>query len=390
MTPSGARRRDNGQGTVYQQANGLWAAQVMVNGKRHVGRAKTEHEARVKLRAMRKRAEEGQLVRDSSMTVKDFFRLWSTTDLDPAANNGRRPATKAMYRSLVRGHVVPIIGQLKLREVDRQHVADVLAQSVANGLKASSSQRSLHSAMRAMFDAAIPHMILRNPVADVARPKVTAEPPPWWTVEEVQTFLTVNRDDPWYPLWCVFVDTTMRRGEALGLRWSDIDMTSGQVIVQRSLGRSEGSPLADGPTKGGDGRSRVNVLSPATMAELRRHRKAQRLRQMAAGPRWQESERVFTNSVGGPQEPTEITRKFKRAAAAAGLECHGPHVLRHSSITAMIDAGMLPKDVAEVAGHYSWVLTAEVYAHTDASRAAAANRALHGIVAARPPSTKVR
>jgi integrase len=174
-------------------------------------------------------------------------------------------------------------------------------------------------------------------------------------------------------LYAIALTFGLRRGEALGLSWSDIDLDTGLVHVRRQLrrerlpveerqetGRRTHLILRDLKTK----RSRRTLhLTPALDSLLRSHRARQAREQLAAGPGWAESDLVFTTKKGTPIDPDNFARYFHRICTRAGLGHWTPHELRHSAASIMLAQGTPLYVVSEVLGHASVAITKDVYGH---------------------------
>jgi integrase len=166
--------------------------------------------------------------------------------------------------------------------------------------------------------------------------------------------------------------TGLRRGEALALHWSDVDLDAGLLAVRGTLGRVGGRLVISEPKT--DRSRRTVPLTPALTAMLRARRKQQAAEQLRAANQWQNSGLVFTTEFGTPVDPRNILRTIELAADKAGMERIGVHTLRHSAAVAWLEAGVHIKAVADLLGHSSIAITGDVYGHTsdDTARAAVA------------------
>jgi integrase len=155
--------------------------------------------------------------------------------------------------------------------------------------------------------------------------------------------------------------TGLRRGEALALHWSDVDLDGGTLRVRWTLTRtSKGLQLGEPKTD----KSRRTVPIPRSAVEvLRAHRIQQAAEQLAAGEAWRDSDLVFTTEVGTPLEPRNVLRRFETLAQRAGLRDVHLHTLRHSTASFLLAAGTHTKVVQEHLGHSSYAITADIYSH---------------------------
>ena len=162
-------------------------------------------------------------------------------------------------------------------------------------------------------------------------------------------------------LYALMLSTGLRRGEALGLQWSDFDRSTGVLRVSRQLKR-EGSRLVTTDTKTSLSRRAVNLPVPM-LKTLLDHETRQRDQKELLGLSWIDSGYVFTSSVGTPIDPRNLYREFQKVCRKAGLGDWHPHELRHSAASLMLAQGVKIQVVSQVLGHSSIRMTADVYGH---------------------------
>ena len=182
--------------------------------------------------------------------------------------------------------------------------------------------------------------------------------------KEAADFLETIRGDRWETLWELLLVTGLRPGEALGLKWSDVDWDQRKVRIQRTLVRDEDNEWHLGEPK--TARSRRSVVVPAsTMDTVRRHRAEQAEERLEKGAEYSgELDLVFANGYGDPLDyRVVVQRHFKPIVKAAGLAPLRPYDLRHTCATLLLASGEHPKVVAERLGHSSTVMTMDVYSH---------------------------
>ena len=153
----------------------------------------------------------------------------------------------------------------------------------------------------------------------------------------------------------------MRRGEALALRWADVDLETKRVAVSQSLTSAAGT-LSFSPPKTAKSRRSI-TLDPATVAALRTHRKLQLEERLAWGRGYEDSDLVFARENGSPIRPDSASRRFVELARAAGARRIRVHDLRHTYATIALVAGTHPKVVAERLGHSTIAVTLDTYSH---------------------------
>ncbi|MDQ7911305.1 site-specific integrase [Phytohabitans sp. ZYX-F-186] len=189
---------------------------------------------------------------------------------------------------------------------------------------------------------------------DGQRPSVAV-----WTADQVATFLDTVREDRLFAMWWLIALRGLRRGEAAGLRWCDVDLQQRVMVIEQQR-IAFGRIVTVGPPKTRASR-RTIALDRTTVAHLRVHLRRQRAERDAAGQAWHESGYVFTTDDGTPLHPDWITRRFRRLVDVSGLPPVRLHDLRHGAATLTHAAGADPKTVQEQLGHTSIVLTADTY-----------------------------
>jgi integrase len=176
----------------------------------------------------------------------------------------------------------------------------------------------------------------------------------------------------------------LRRGEILGLSWSDIDLERATLRVTHSLQRIDGSlQLADVKTD----RSVRAIQMPASVVEALRAQRVRQAEQFKAGARWQDSGLVFTNEDGGPVQPITLHRDYKRLLAKAGLPgATRLHDLRHSTASLLLNQDVPLKMISELLGHSSISITGDLYAHVMPASSRRVADAMEGLLL---PSMKI-
>lgn len=371
-------RRGRGEGTITKHAGGLWEAKITVGvdekgrRKRRSLYAKTRSGVQDKLDAVRRGTDAGTIADGTGETVGAFLRRW-------VADVPVRPSTRIHYARNVKLHLVPALGRIPLSKLTVEHVNALQQAKLRSGL----SPRSVHH-MRAVLRNALGRAVrwghvARN-VAELADPpRVPEFEARFLTVTEARAFLAAARGDRLEALYSVALALGLREGEALGLRWSDVDLDTRALRVTHALQRIPGAglQLVEPKTKS----SRRSVALPdAVVRQLRAHRTRQLQERFAAGAQWQELDLVFTTFEGRPLAASHVLAgSFRRIREAAGIDRLRFHDLRHSAATLLLAQGVPQRVVMEQLGHTTLAMT-QKYTHvlpqlmTDA--AAAMDRAL--------------
>lgn len=227
----------------------------------------------------------------------------------------------------------------------------------------------------------------------VANPAAVATPPPeerrlveTWTQDEARRFLTATVDDRWYPLWRTLLETGLRIGEALALRWESVDLDAGILRVERTQTRDVDDNRITGEPKSDSGRRRL-ALSPELVTVLRSHRLSLRETRLREGPAWNPDDLVFPNLHGEEDWQSTVNYALTQACKRAGVRRMTPHGLRHSYATISIRAGVPVKVVSQRLGHRRIQITLDLYVHPDEADSLLAAEAISGILGARAAGT---
>lgn len=355
------------------------------------GTAKKREAQEVLTRLLAEQQESGTLPasRSQSETVAQFLTRWLTSHTHRV-----REATAEQYGLLIRTRLVPGLGAWKLvdlrPDVLDAHFQKELAAPRLDGKPGTISPRTvaLEFAIlrRALRDAERWGLISRNPIRLVDPPRVPRHQAQPLTEQQATALLAASRGTRDYPLILLALATGMRVGEILGLSWTDVDLETGQIMVQHTLHYRRGQPQL-GPTKTGKGR-RIAV-GPEVVSALRAHRREQLKCRLALGSGWTDSGLVFTTAIGTPVNPANLSRRvFKPLLSKAGLPTTVRiHDLRHSSATILLARNVHPRVVQERLGHSTIGVTMDTYSHVLPSlQESAAVDIETALVASDPPS----
>src|ERR1019366_1862584 len=187
-----------------------------------------------------------------------------------------------------------------------------------------------------------------------ARPPVAV-----WTPVQTASFLNAARGHRLHAAFHLIALRGLRRGEAAGLRWPDVDLDGGAAVICQQLQQYGGRLTVCLPKTGHS--ERVVALDHTTVAVLRAHRMAQQAERAQAGEGYRDSGYVFTCLGGDPMAPDRLSRAFRRLSAEAGLPPVRLHDLRHGAASLALAAGAELKVIQDMLGHASIVLTADTY-----------------------------
>jgi integrase len=289
----------------------------------------------------------------------------------PAVKATIRPTTYGSYLQHVECHIVPHIGSVKLQKLSGSQVNALYAKLAESGAKNGRKGISpmtihhVHACLhKACKDAVRWGHISRNPLdaADPPRKKGDgSKEMQTWTAEQLKAFLDSVKDDRLAALWHTIAMTGMRRGEALGLRWTDIDLENARLAVRRALIPTNREVVVSEP-KTAKGR-RVIAIDPGTVEVLKGQAARQLDEQKQWDAAWVDSAYVFTAENGAALDPESVTRYFRQAVAKSMLPPIRLHDLRHTHATLALQAGIHPKVVSERLGHATISITLDTYSH---------------------------
>ena len=385
------------RGSVRQSANGSWYLVVDIGhgaDRRQTRRRgfASKREAQAQLTKILGTLDQGTYVAPKRATVAEFLQqTWL-----PAIEHTIKPGTFESYRRNVRVHLA---GRWLGRRV-LQDVGPAELNALYRDLLAGDEQHRALSPRSVAYIAAILHRALRDAVrwqAITRNPADASDPPrpgakteiQTWTATQLRTFLESIQHDRLAGCWWLLATTGMRRGEALGLRWADIDLDRKTIRITRTLITTEvqrvGSPgFAWGTPKTAKGR-RTIALDDDAIAAVKAHRKRQREERLAAGAAYQDQDLVICEPDGAPLHPKTISYQFRKAARAAGLPRIRLHDLRHTHATLALLAGVHPRVVQERLGHANVSITLDTYSHVDLDLQAAAAARVAALLTAVDP-----
>ncbi len=344
------KRRGHGEGSIFQRDDGRWCASVDL-GYRNGGRrrkwiyGKTRKEVAEKLKVALRDQQRGVLNAGEDQAVGDFLDIW----LEQNVKVTNKASTHQSYSDLVRRHIKPAIGKVKLSKLTPQQVQALLQEVSAKGLSARTVQYVRAVLHHALEQALKFDLVARNVASAVEAPRVIRHNIEPLTEEQAHKLLDAVAGHRLAALYAIALGLGLRRGEVLALRWADVDLDVGTLRVVE--GKTESS-------------ARTLPLPETLVAALKAH--ATRLAKERAdlGESWQEHELVFPSEVGTPIDPRNLLRHFKGVLRQVGLPEHIRfHDLRHSCATFLIAQGVHPRVVMEILGHSQIAVTMNTYGH---------------------------
>jgi integrase len=344
------------------------------DGKRRQAKRRgfrTKAEAQEALDRLKVSALDGVYVAPKRQTLREFV----VDDWLPAVRHTLDRDTWKSYERNLRLHVLPVLGGVQVQAVDPAMLNRLFADLLADGGRRDGKAGGLKP-RTVRYIATIIHAALKDAMRwgrVIANAADRADPPSAksarapemkvWTRQELRAFLTMIEGDRYRPSFLFLATTGCRRGEALGLRWTDLDLdaTPAYASIRQQLTESGMKPRTktDAP--------RVIELDRATVASLRAWRAQQAEERLRRGAEYQDSGLVFSHADGHPYDPKKYSREFDRRLERDPFVSALPrirlHDLRHTWATLALLAGVDVKIVSERLGHSSPMVTWQTYQH---------------------------
>lgn len=381
------RRRSDGSTYFYTVWEGEIATGMGPDGRgrrKHVY-ASTQHEALAKLDRIKQ-----ELATGTYSATKKTLGVWLEQWLDQ-----RRPRLKQgsieQYEYVIRRHIVPDLGGVRLDKLTPAHVEAVMAATIKrctrakqqDGDRPNARPRGVATAnkVRTVLHAAMKQAI-RQRLVNTMNPVDTVDPLPvlkremvLWTPEQAAAFLDAARPHRLYALFYLAMSTGLRRGELLGLRWCDLRASN--VTVKQSLVKAKaGGTRIETPK---NHKTRTVGLPPDALEVLMCHRQvhnAEKAQAAVEGHSWPASDLVFTSEVGTPVHPDNPKRVLNAICQEAGVPRLRLHDLRHLYSSVCIASGVDPKELAHRLGHARASFTLDRYTHLFAEQRTASTTSL--------------
>ncbi|MBA2246828.1 MAG: site-specific integrase [Chloroflexia bacterium] len=362
--PTKSRRRGSGEGAIYQrESDGRWVAVVdagYINGKRRrfTAYAKRRKDAAERLPELKRRAKLAGQQTTSIKTVAEFLTHW----MDTSVRKNRAPTTIESYQGAIVNHIVPVIGSRRLAALERMDIQRMLDAVAAKDGVGPRSVENVSAVMRKALNDAVKWSLLEtNPAQHTEIAKVPQADRKALTVEQARQLLFHVADDRFEALYALAAIYGLRRGECLGLRWSDIDHEAREIHIRQQVVVVNNAPLVT-PVKTKKSSRNLPLLKDIDAA-LDRRRERQAEERLAAGEHWIEHDLVFASMVGTPYQPANHHKRWHASLKRAGLPDVPFHSLRHTAASFLVALNVHPRIAMEILGHANIKTTMEVYSH---------------------------
>lgn len=405
------KRNPNGRSTIYQTADGYWHGRVTM-GLRDDGKPDRRHVERKSKAAVVARVRELEKERDEGNVRKPgqgwTFESWLVHWLENIVRPHLRHTSYSAYRVAVHKHLVPGLGAHKLHKLEPEHLERFYRKMTTAGSKPATAHQAHRTARAALGEAVRRGHITKNPAAIARPPRVEDEEVEPYSVEEAQRIMLEAQEHRNSARWAVALSLGLRQGEALALRWSDIDLDGGMLRVRWTrlrpiyehgcggkCGRAAGycakkrqvNPLI-GETKSRAGRRAIG-LPAELIALLLEHREQQEREKRRARQLWSNGDWVFASETGEPLNPNTDYHEWKALLKRAGVRETRLHDARHTAATMLLALGVTERAAMGVMGWSSTAMAARYQHMTDPIRQDIAKR-VGGLLWSAPDLAGVR
>jgi integrase len=319
----------------------------------------TKKEAEKYANEIENQVNKGTYIVDSKMPLSEYLYQW----LDLSAKRKVRDTTFSNYKRSIDKRIIPVLGNINLGDLKVAHCEKFIKNLIEEGLSERYIEYIYAVLYGALEKAVDWELILRNPLRKVDIPRGRRRKYVTWSKEELNKFLHHAQfsDIIYYFAFLTDAYTGLRRGELLGLKWSDMDFVEERINVERNLIYDD-QGFRFGPLKTDSSQRSIKIDSYLT-SELKRYRKLQMEFKLMLGKSYNDDNLVFARQNGNPIYPRTLTTIFNRVIKEACVPKIRFHDIRHTHATLMLEAGASLKEVQERLGHSSIKITGDIYAH---------------------------
>lgn len=354
------------EGSIYQVKDGGWKGAISlgyVNGrlKRKVVKRKTHAAVAEELRKLLTKRDQNKPISTTRRTVAQFMTEWLEVHVKP--NLG--PLTYRGYEQTSRMHIVPILGRLRLDQLNGSEVQQCLnACQLEKGLSPK-TVKNINGTLKTALSTAKKWRYIdgQNAAKDATPPKQKKFRPKPLSVADADTLLTWLASHRFEALFYLALMMGFRRGELLGLQWSDIDFSRGVIYIKHNCQRIKKLGMVLTCVKSDESEA-VVPMPPLCAAVLRRRQLIQEQERIDAGDKWkQDLEFVFTSGHGKRLDADTPLRDLKEALAINNLADIRLHDLRHTTASLLLAKRTPMKVIQAIMRHASFQITMDLYSH---------------------------
>lgn len=349
--------RGRNEGSVSQRPNGTWRAQISINGKRIGASYKTKSEALKWILSEQLKLDRGFDFQGSKTTLEIYLPQWLEN-----SKTALRAKTAYQYGRVMANHILPHIGKIPLKDLRLDKVEKFYSELIQSGVGIR-TVRLCHNILHKALEKAMHYgLVVFNPAHGATLPQYRHGEMQVLDQVQVSQFLVAAEGSGYKALFYVAVTTGMRQGELFGLKWADIQWSSGVIHLQRQVQRVTGQSwsFVEPKTKSG---WRTITLGERTLQVIREHKVLQQQAKITAGERWHENDLVFPSSVGTPRDPSNLRIEFNKVLTKAGLQKIRFHDLRHTAASLLLNHRVPVIVVSRMLGHSKPSVTLDIYGH---------------------------
>lgn len=354
-------RRSNGQGHTYKVGNS-YRTVIHCNGHVVTAMAASLQESRRRAKEKLERIPQGKVSNNSlplsKITLGKFLLDW----LENEHQHTIAHSTYKRYRALAIHHIDPIIGEIQIRKVIPTDITLVLSKMREQGQSPRSQQQARALLSVALGEAENKGYITLNPVKKVRIPVNKGKEIEPLVIEEVKRLLETYKETYMSARLHIALLAGLRQGEALGLRWQDVNFDTATLEVRNQVQKIDGRLQLTGLKT--DRSRRFIALTGGSLESLKQHRQIIENMKKVRGDSWQENDLVFPH-IDGTFHPAILDyNDWKRCLRLCGIKQRRLHDARHTAATLMYSQGVGIEVISRALGHSSSAITSKLYVHS--------------------------
>ena len=381
------KKRANGEGCIRQLKDGRWEARITDGydefGKQHwqTFSSKSQSVVIAKLKEFQANKEQFKSEKAVKYKMREWLKIWYETYV----KYNVRPSTRASYEGIINNYLISYIGNINLvdlKKVDLEHMySKLLTVSIAgkknNGLSVKTI-KNIHLVIHKALQEALEREYIFKNVADIAKvptlksQNISKKEIEIYSQEEQNKLINVAKNDNVYGIVIIFaLFTGMRKGEILGLQWSDIDFENQTINVNKQLSRLKNYDTPETSktilaiqynTKTNNSTRKV-AMCDSLKKILENHYIKQKKYKKIFGNNYKNNNMVFCREDGSYLDPDTLLSKYKALVYKANIRPCTFHALRHTFATRALESGIPAKVVSTTLGHSSVQFTLDIYTH---------------------------
>ena len=354
-------RKANGQGHTYKVGNSY---RTVIRCGDHtitamaVTAQDSRKKAKSKLESMPNILAKRSALPSARLTVGAFLQTW----LEEEHKHNIAHSTYKRYSALLNHHINPVINEIELQKIGSKDISSVLTKMRESGQSPRSQQQARALLSVGLGEAENKGYIALNPVKKVRIPINRVKEIDPLGIEDVKRLLETYKGTYMSARLHIALLCGLRQGEALGLRWQDIDLNSGLIEVRNQVQKIDGKLQLTGLKT--DRSRRFVAVTSGSLQSLKQHRELVESMKKASGDTWQENDFVFPHLDGTAQPATLDYNAWKRCLRLCGIKTRRLHDARHTAATLMYSQGVGIEVISRALGHSSSAITSKLYVHS--------------------------